>query len=128
MQVYPEQHRERSPVVGQTYVLISYDINPSQVAYIFDYTEAVDRAFADPDAWDGFCGLVTRLCDDGLVERLPDPVDGRVTRAAITGAGHAHIDALRDLQRINSHLIAASAYPVLERQGGLLPSRLASPE
>ena len=39
-----------------------------------------------------------------------------------------HIDALRDLQRINSHLIAASAYPVLERQGGLLPSRLASLE
>jgi phosphate:Na+ symporter len=36
-----------------------------------------------------------------------------------------HIDALRDLQRINSHLIAAAAYPVLERQGGLLPSRIA---
>jgi phosphate:Na+ symporter len=35
-----------------------------------------------------------------------------------------HIDALRDLQRINSHLIAAAAYPVLERQGGLLPSRI----
>ena len=38
-----------------------------------------------------------------------------------------HIDALRDLHRINSHLIAAAAYPVLERQGGLLPSRV-SPE
>jgi phosphate:Na+ symporter len=39
-----------------------------------------------------------------------------------------HIDALRDLQRINSHLIAASAYPVLERQGGLLPSRIVAPD
>ena len=43
--------------------------------------------------------------------------DGRET-------GALHIDALRDLQRVNSHLVAAAAYPVLERQGELLPSRL----
>jgi len=30
---------------------------------------------------------------------------------------------LRDLKRINSH-IAAAAYPVLEKRGELLPSRL----
>jgi phosphate:Na+ symporter len=42
-------------------------------------------------------------------------------------ASALHIDALRDLQRINSHLIAASAYPVLERQGELLPSRMVAP-
>jgi phosphate:Na+ symporter len=34
-----------------------------------------------------------------------------------------HLDALRDLIRINAHLVAA-AYPVLERLGELLPSRL----
>jgi phosphate:Na+ symporter len=34
-----------------------------------------------------------------------------------------HLDVLRDMKRINSH-IAAAAYPVLERQGELLPSRL----
>jgi phosphate:Na+ symporter len=34
-----------------------------------------------------------------------------------------HLDVLRDLKRINSH-IAAAAYPVLERLGELLPSRL----
>jgi phosphate:Na+ symporter len=34
-----------------------------------------------------------------------------------------HLDVLRDLKRINSH-IAAAAYPVLERIGELLPSRL----
>jgi phosphate:Na+ symporter len=34
-----------------------------------------------------------------------------------------HLDVLRDLKRINSHL-AAAAYPVLERIGELLPSRL----
>jgi phosphate:Na+ symporter len=34
-----------------------------------------------------------------------------------------HLDVLRDLKRINAH-IAAGAYPVLERLGELLPSRL----
>ncbi len=35
-----------------------------------------------------------------------------------------HLDALRDLKRINTHLVAAAAYPVLESKGDLLPSRL----
>ena len=34
-----------------------------------------------------------------------------------------HLDMLRDLKRISSH-IAAAAYPVLEKRGELLPSRL----
>jgi phosphate:Na+ symporter len=35
-----------------------------------------------------------------------------------------HLDLLRELKRINSHLVAAAAYPVLENQGELLRSRL----
>ena len=35
-----------------------------------------------------------------------------------------HLDALRDLKQINTHLVASAAYPVLEGQGQLLPSRL----
>jgi phosphate:Na+ symporter len=35
-----------------------------------------------------------------------------------------HLDILRDLKSVNSHLIAAAAYPVLERNSELLPSRL----
>jgi phosphate:Na+ symporter len=38
-----------------------------------------------------------------------------------------HIDILRDLRRINAHLVAA-AYPVLDRSGELLPSRLKEDE
>jgi phosphate:Na+ symporter len=34
-----------------------------------------------------------------------------------------HLDLLRDLKRINAH-IAAAAYPVLEKRGELLSSRL----
>jgi phosphate:Na+ symporter len=35
-----------------------------------------------------------------------------------------HLDALRDLKNVNTHLVAAAAYPVLEGKGELLPSRL----
>ncbi|MFL5337415.1 MAG: Na/Pi cotransporter family protein [Geminicoccaceae bacterium] len=35
-----------------------------------------------------------------------------------------HLDILRDLARVNTHLVAATAYPVLEGKGELLPSRL----
>ena len=35
-----------------------------------------------------------------------------------------HLDALRDLKSVNSHLVAAAAYPVLESKGKLLPTRL----
>ena len=35
-----------------------------------------------------------------------------------------HLDVLRDLKRVNTHLVAAAAYPVLKNQGDLLPNRL----
>ena len=35
-----------------------------------------------------------------------------------------HLDALRDLKNVNTHLVAAAAYPVLENIGELLPSRI----
>jgi phosphate:Na+ symporter len=35
-----------------------------------------------------------------------------------------HLDLLRDIKLVNSHIVAAAAYPVLERAGELLPSRI----
>jgi phosphate:Na+ symporter len=35
-----------------------------------------------------------------------------------------HLDALRDLKQVNSHLIEGAAYPVLGSKGALLPTRL----
>jgi phosphate:Na+ symporter len=35
-----------------------------------------------------------------------------------------HLDLFRDIKQINSHVVAAAAYPVLERNGELLPSRV----
>ena len=37
-----------------------------------------------------------------------------------------HLDALRDLKQVNSHLIEGAAYPVLSSKGALLPTRLRS--
>ena len=39
-------------------------------------------------------GLVDRLVGDNLVERLPDPDDGRSTRVALTALGKKHFDAM----------------------------------
>jgi phosphate:Na+ symporter len=39
-------------------------------------------------------------------------------------ASALHLDLLRDIRRVNGHLVAAAAYPVLESRGELLPSRL----
>jgi phosphate:Na+ symporter len=35
-----------------------------------------------------------------------------------------HLDLLRDMKLVNSHIVAAAAYPVLERAGKLLASRI----
>ncbi|CCB66612.1 Na/Pi cotransporter family protein [Hyphomicrobium sp. MC1] len=35
-----------------------------------------------------------------------------------------HLDLMRDMKLLNSHIVAAAAYPVLERSGSLLPSRI----
>ena len=39
-------------------------------------------------------------------------------------ASSIHLDLLRDMKLINSHIVAAAAYPVLERSGALLASRV----
>ncbi|MCB4769942.1 Na/Pi cotransporter family protein [Ancylobacter sp. Lp-2] len=41
-------------------------------------------------------------------------------------ASALYLDLLRDMKLINSHIVAAAAYPILERSGELLPSRIAS--
>jgi len=35
-----------------------------------------------------------------------------------------HLDALRDLKHVNADLVAAALYPVLKRDGDLLPTRI----
>lgn len=46
---------------------------------------------------------------------------GRVESAETSSL---HLDAVRDMKRVNAHLVAAAAYPVLEAGGELLASRV----
>ena len=48
----------------------------------------------------------------------------RQGRADTAESSSRHLDVLRDLKRVNDHLVAAAAYPVLEAKGELLPTRL----
>lgn len=48
----------------------------------------------------------------------------RSGNAAHREAGPLHLDLLRDLKRVNDHLVAGAAYPVLQGQGELLTSRV----
>ena len=57
----------------------------------------------------------TRAHFEGLRAAGPDGAE----------AGAVHLDLLRDMKLINSHIVAAAAYPILEREGKLLPSRIA---
>lgn len=52
----------------------------------------------------------------------------RAGRLESLDSGGLHLDLLRDLKLVNSHVVAAAAYPVLEREGGLRPSRLVEAE
>jgi phosphate:Na+ symporter len=52
----------------------------------------------------------------------------RAGRIETAETSSLHLDILRDLKRVNAHLVAAAAYPVLEGKGELLPSRLRQDE
>lgn len=43
---------------------------------------------------------------------------------SVAQASALHLDLLRDMKLINSHIVAAAAYPILEQTGELLPSRI----
>jgi phosphate:Na+ symporter len=46
--------------------------------------------------------------------------------SAASQSSAIHLDLVRDMKLVNSHIVAAAAYPVLDRTGELLPTRLAS--
>jgi DNA-binding MarR family transcriptional regulator len=77
--------------------------------------------------------IVTKLADDGLVERTVDPVDRRVTRVSVTAEGHRRMDLSRHrrnawLARKIDDLAAgdavrlAAALDVLEALAGPAPA------
>ncbi len=73
------------------------------------------------------------LTDEKIAFRDAEAQAARAHFASIGSAQTAEaqenalrLDLMRDLKAINGHIVAASAYPVLERTGELLPSRRAT--
>ena len=64
-----------------------------------------------------FRTIETRILADHF-SRLREAANG------VRDAGALHLDLIRDLKRINDHLISGAAYPVLERGGDLMATRL----
>jgi phosphate:Na+ symporter len=58
------------------------------------------------------------VATDAHFERL------RTGRTDTVETSTMHLDVLRDLKSVNTHIVAAAAYPVLESKGTLLPTRL----
>jgi hypothetical protein len=46
-------------------------------------------------------------------------------RSKTTAQQTSALDLMRDIKRLNDHLVAGAAYPVLEATGDLMPSRIA---
>jgi phosphate:Na+ symporter len=46
-------------------------------------------------------------------------------RSKTTAQQTSPLDLMRDIKRLNDHLVAGAAYPVLEATGDLMPSRIA---
>ena len=114
---------------------------------LVDSTPAVDRAWSTWERrWDVTLGVrpsaLGRPAREIVADRVPADraeaafrdIEAEATRAhfarlregrkdtAETGA--LHLDVVRDLKRVNAHLVEAAAYPVLRNGGELLPSRL----
>ena len=94
--------------------------NQRQAAALFVNEDVLQaRALAGEKSY--FRELEVRASDDQLTRIKSGQID-----AADIGA--LYLDILRDLKGINSHLVGAAAYPLLARQGELLPSRLRDQE
>jgi len=90
-----------------------------------------DLAVAEGVSQPSMTALVARLADAGLVERAPDPTDGRVVLSTLTPAGAELLDRRREvradrlagpLQGLSDDDVATitAALPALARLAGVL--------
>ena len=89
------------------------NVTAASAVFMTDDARAARRLLAEKEV---FRDLETRATEAHFARIRAGRVESVETSAL-------HLDVLRDMKRINSH-IAAAAYPVLERLGELLPSRL----
>jgi phosphate:Na+ symporter len=92
------------------------DVNLRAAAAVFMTADArAARLLADEK--EAFRDLETKTTKAHF-ERL------RAGRIETAESSSVHLDIIRDLKRVNAHLVEAAAYPVLRGQGDLLASRI----
>src|SRR5690348_8179298 len=91
---------------------LAQTVRAAGAVFMTEDPRAARRLVAEKEAFRDMEALATR----GHFARLRG--GGEVEGSAL------HLDLLRELKRVNGHLVAAAAYPVLEDQGELLSSRL----
>jgi phosphate:Na+ symporter len=89
------------------------NVQASAAVFMTDDARAARRLLGEKEV---FRDLETRATEAHFARIRAGRVESVETSAL-------HLDVLRDMKRINAH-IAAAAYPVLEKLGELLPSRL----
>ncbi|WP_454689505.1 Na/Pi cotransporter family protein [Achromobacter aloeverae] len=106
----PEQRQELDEVLGQ---LLG---NERRTAALFVNAD-VRQARALAGEKERLRALEIRASEAHL-EKIKS---GQVEAAEV---GQLYLDILRDVKSVNSHLVGAAAYPVLAKEGELLPNRL----
>ena len=89
------------------------NLNLAMSVFISGDTDVARRLLSEKEHFRN----LERAAADAHMERLRAGKPETIETTAL------HVDILRDLKRINSH-IASVAYPILESEGDLLPSRL----
>jgi phosphate:Na+ symporter len=92
---------------------LAHNVNAAAAVFMTDDTRAARALLGEKEV---FRSLEAKATETHFARIRAGRVESRETSSL-------HLDVLRDMKRINSH-IASAAYPVLERQGELLSSRL----
>jgi phosphate:Na+ symporter len=106
---FPEQEREEA---RRMLTRLAQTVRAAGAVFMTEDPRAARRLVAEKEAFRDMEAQATR----GHFARLRGGVE--------TEGSALHLDLLRELKRVNGHLVAAAAYPVLEDQGELLASRL----
>ena len=88
---------------------LSATVRAAAAVFMSEDARAARQLAAEKEAFRDLEAAATRAQFAGLRQGQKNPLD---------------VDLVRELKRVNGHLVAAAAYPVLEGQGELLSSRI----
>jgi phosphate:Na+ symporter len=93
---------------------LTTNLNTAASVFMTDDPKAARMLASEKEAFRDIEGSAMRAHFHRLREGRPESAE----------TSSLHLDMLRELKRLNGHLVGAAAYPVLENQGELLPTRL----